>query len=338
MSEGNTLVYDAETFAAWRQERELTMPYFSELYDQVAPLLEDAETILDVAGGDGHTHDVMPEGIRGRLTTVDIDGEAIGRLKERYPEARAVEADTGGLPFDDESFDAAVSISGFGGYQDGPARATAKEIERVLKPGGSFVFLQDRPHPLRRFATMPIEGWDLLSRLSVYSLPMVSGRNNTVDTFAIVQQQHVHSGEIARHKLGSKALEAVEHLLGKEWLAKVYGDEMRTAEYARHFGALVSAVQGTFGSSVVRITAPLSPSMRDLQRRRFDRTSMETEENDFRVKHRTAEPHSVGDKVVDSLHMDELSLPHIIYRASGTQKAVGTRVWGQTPVYIARKP
>lgn len=338
MSTGNALTYDAETFEAWRQERDLTQPYFSGIHGNVAPLLENANTIIDVAGGDGHTHDVMPPDIRSRLVTADIDEEAIQRLAERYPKAQAVATDTGGLPFDDESFDAAISISGFGGYQDGPARATAREIERVLKPGGTFVYLQDRPYPLRRFATMPIEGWDLLSRLGVYSLPIVSGRSNNVDAFAVVKRANVHSRELARNKMGSKALQATEHLLNNDWLANVYGDEMRIAEYARHFGTLISAVQVSFGSSAVHITEPLAPSLRHLQLGRFKHTTLETEQRDLSVSHRTSEPHTVNETVVDSIYVDELSLPYIIYRAGKSHRSGGTKVQGKTPVYIARKP
>jgi hypothetical protein len=138
--------------------------------------------------------------------------------------------------------------------------------------------------------------------------------------------------------MSSKALQATEHLLDDDWLANVYGNEMRTAEYARHFGALISAVQVSFGSSAVRITEPLAPSLRRLQLERFKYTTLETEQRDFRVSHSTSEPHTVNEAVIDSLYVDELSLPYIVYRTSESRRSGGTKAQGRTPVYIARKP
>ncbi len=185
---------------------------------------------------------------------------------------------------------------------------------------------------------MPIESQSLVPQHAVYSLPVFSVQTNNVDAFAVVRRADVHSREIARNKMGSEALEATGHLLGDDWLANVFADEMRIAEYARHFGALTSAIQASFGRMAVHITEPLAPHLHHIQLDRFSRTGLETEHRDLSIDRRTPEPHTVDDEVIDSIYVDVLSLPYIVYRASEQQRSGGTKVQGRTPVYIARKP
>jgi SAM-dependent methyltransferase len=84
------------------------------------------------------------------------------RLRELGRDARIVEADAEALPFPDDSFDAVVCTLVLCSVRD-PQRAL-DELRRVLRPDGSFYFLehvrsddprtarlQDRVNPIWRF-------------------------------------------------------------------------------------------------------------------------------------------------------------------------------------------
>jgi len=127
-------VYDrvlAETEAAGLRERR-------------AELLRGATgDVLEVGAGTGANADRYPSGL-GRLVLTEPDRHMAARLEPRaaaaVPGAEVVSAGAQELPFEDASFDTAVSTLVLCTVDD-PHRALA-EVARVLRPGGRLLFLE----------------------------------------------------------------------------------------------------------------------------------------------------------------------------------------------------
>lgn len=95
--------------------------------------------LLDVACGTGNAS--IPAALAGaKVTGLDLTPRLLDIARERASEAGAeiefVEGDAQDLPFEDSSFDAAVSVFG-SMFAPDHARA-AGELARVLKPGGKL--------------------------------------------------------------------------------------------------------------------------------------------------------------------------------------------------------
>jgi ubiquinone/menaquinone biosynthesis C-methylase UbiE len=77
-----------------------------------------------------------------RITCLDYSEGMLNTAKERFSAAGIrnvvfMQGDIGGLPFEDASFDAVLSMNGFHAF---PRKdAAAGELYRVLKPGGLFI-------------------------------------------------------------------------------------------------------------------------------------------------------------------------------------------------------
>ena len=123
--------------------------------------------VLEVGAGTGLNLEHYPDGI-DELVLVEPEPAMVRKLKQRLRdlgrEARIVEADGEALPFPDGSFDVVVCTLVLCSVDD-PMRALA-ELRRVLRPDGSFLFLehvrsdqprtarlQDRINPAWRFVT-----------------------------------------------------------------------------------------------------------------------------------------------------------------------------------------
>jgi ubiquinone/menaquinone biosynthesis C-methylase UbiE len=123
--------------------------------------------LLEVGAGTGLNLEHYPDGIE-ELVLVEPEGAMVRKLEQRLAEvardARILEADAEGLPFPDEHFDTVVCtlVLCSVGY---PGRSL-EELRRVLRPGGSFLFLehvrsddprtarlQDRVNPVWRFVS-----------------------------------------------------------------------------------------------------------------------------------------------------------------------------------------
>jgi ubiquinone/menaquinone biosynthesis C-methylase UbiE len=129
-------------------------------------LLADARgSVLEVGAGTGLNLEHYPEGVE-ELILVEPEPAMARKLERRLAElghpAHIVEADAEGLPFPDDSFDAVVCTLVLCSVGD-PTRAL-DELRRVLRPTGSFIFmehvrsedsatarLQDRINPVWRF-------------------------------------------------------------------------------------------------------------------------------------------------------------------------------------------
>ncbi len=108
---------------------------------------QPGEHILDVGSGPGFLVAELAEdvGASGHVTGIDIADAMIARSQQRAassPLADRVtflEADATALPFDDHTFDAAVSVQVYE-YVDDVDTALA-ELYRVLRPGGRALIL-----------------------------------------------------------------------------------------------------------------------------------------------------------------------------------------------------
>ena len=108
--------------------------------------------LLDVGCGTGaQTVAFRDQG--WQVTGVDASEDMLRRARER--EIDVVQADVAALPFEDASFDAAVSLWTHTDVDDFPA--AVREVARVLRPEGPSVYVGGHPcfvgpHALFRFA------------------------------------------------------------------------------------------------------------------------------------------------------------------------------------------
>lgn len=106
-------------------------PLFATVLDRLGV---DASTrLLDIGCGSGYAA-AMATARGATVTGIDITPELIAIARERVPEAEFILGPMDALPFNDESFEAAVGFNAFQ-FADDPARAV-REAARTVKPGG----------------------------------------------------------------------------------------------------------------------------------------------------------------------------------------------------------
>ncbi|HEV2790326.1 MAG TPA: class I SAM-dependent methyltransferase [Solirubrobacterales bacterium] len=130
---------------------------FSALYDRCFKASEEAGLrdmrrdlvaqargrVLELGAGTGLNLDLYPQSVQD-LTLTEPDPHMTKQLRKKVEEsgrrAEVVEASAEGLPFDDDSFDTAVVTLVLCTVPD--PDAALREIARVLKPDGRFLFLE----------------------------------------------------------------------------------------------------------------------------------------------------------------------------------------------------
>jgi ubiquinone/menaquinone biosynthesis C-methylase UbiE len=99
--------------------------------------------VLEIGGGTGANLPYYGPAV-GSLTITEPHAPMLRRLErragERRPSARILRAPAEDLPFDDHSFDVAVSTLVLCGVDDQPR--ALRELRRVLRPGGQLVFIE----------------------------------------------------------------------------------------------------------------------------------------------------------------------------------------------------
>lgn len=127
--------------ADWYDTEFQPAPLESETWTVVSRLLgEGTGSLVDVGCGTGAYAAGFAE--RGwDYTGVDASEDMLRRAREKG--AAAVRADATALPFEDASFDAAVSIFTHTDVDD--FAAVLREVVRVLRPGAPFVYVGVHP-------------------------------------------------------------------------------------------------------------------------------------------------------------------------------------------------
>ncbi|MBA3717516.1 MAG: methyltransferase domain-containing protein [Actinobacteria bacterium] len=135
----STARYDG--LADWYDEEFQPEPLDGDAWRVVSPRIgEGPGELLDLGCGTGVYSVALAK--RGwTVTGVDISGDMLRRARERG--VSVVRADGTALPFDDGSFDTVVSIFTHSDFDDFPA--AVGEVARVLRAGGSFVYLGVHP-------------------------------------------------------------------------------------------------------------------------------------------------------------------------------------------------
>lgn len=106
------------------------------------------KAIADVGCGRGGTAQVIHQFYRpATYVGVDLSAEAVRfcQRAHRYPGFAFVEGDAEHLPLDRERFDVVLNIESSHNYPE--VGAFYREVHRILKPGGQFLYADNLPHP-----------------------------------------------------------------------------------------------------------------------------------------------------------------------------------------------
>jgi ubiquinone/menaquinone biosynthesis C-methylase UbiE len=107
--------------------------------------------VIEIGGGTGANLPFYGPAVQS-LTMTEPELPMVRRLerkaREHAPAPKILRAPAEDLPFDDDTFDAAVSILVLCGVDDQPR--ALRELRRVLRPGGQLLFIEhvrsDDPH------------------------------------------------------------------------------------------------------------------------------------------------------------------------------------------------
>ncbi len=92
---------------------------------------------LDLGAGTGRiTESLLMNG--ADVYAIDVSKKMIAILKKDFPEAKAFVGDVLNLPFEDDFFD--IATAGFLLVHLKEPKLFFREVYRVLKPGGKFIF------------------------------------------------------------------------------------------------------------------------------------------------------------------------------------------------------
>jgi SAM-dependent methyltransferase len=127
--------------ADWYDTEFQPAPLESETWQTIAELLGEGDgALVDIGCGTG-SYAAALAGLGWTVTGVDVSEDMLRRAREKGVEA--VRADATALPFEDASFDAAVSIFTHTDVDD--FSAVVREVARVLRPGAPFVYIGVHP-------------------------------------------------------------------------------------------------------------------------------------------------------------------------------------------------
>jgi SAM-dependent methyltransferase len=119
------------------------------LRDRRRALLADARgRVLEIGAGTGLNVDLYPDTVT-ELVLAEPAEPMARRLERKHPQANVVHAPAEALPFPDDSFDTVVSTLVLCTVVD--VDRTLAEVDRVLRPGGRFLFLEHILDPAGRW-------------------------------------------------------------------------------------------------------------------------------------------------------------------------------------------
>jgi len=127
--------------ADWYDEEFQPAPLEGDAWQVVKPLIgEGSGKLLDLGCGTGAYSAALAE-LGWTVTGVDVSEDMLRRARER--EVSVVRSDATRLPFEDASFDAAVSVFTHSDFDDFPAAVC--EVARLLKDGAPLVYVGVHP-------------------------------------------------------------------------------------------------------------------------------------------------------------------------------------------------
>lgn len=110
----------------------------------------DQVSVLDIGCGIGNYHSLLQHDV-GALTGIDVSPESLEVARQRHSKVDYHHYNGNKLPFEDASFDTAITICVMHHVPPSNWQAFANEMLRVLKPGGlALVFEHNPVNPLTR--------------------------------------------------------------------------------------------------------------------------------------------------------------------------------------------
>jgi len=85
---------------------------------------------------------------------IELNESAVGRIKDFDKNLNVIAGDILKMPYEDNSFDAAISLGVIEHFEEGPQKAL-KEMYRILKPGGISFITVPYINLIRRFLYIP---------------------------------------------------------------------------------------------------------------------------------------------------------------------------------------
>lgn len=128
--------------------------HFVEKLEAASPKhLADFESILDFGCGVGRLARLF-KGFKGNYTGVDVDGGTVAWVRDALPHVSAyLSAPRQALPFANDTFDCAISISVFTHMNEADQRFYMEELQRVTQTGATLLLTVHGKRALHRALT-----------------------------------------------------------------------------------------------------------------------------------------------------------------------------------------
>jgi len=160
----------------------LSQRILGNLVDQFPPGAHGA--VVEIGAGDGQLREWLPSEIANRTVHTEPLGLAVREFRKRWPDASIRQASSERLPFGDGEVATVLASCVLDVVPDGAA--AAREIARVLRPGGHLIHLLD-------LSTELTGSFEMFRHASLVPLPNVFGESCKVrwpeDMFLIPKEQ-----------------------------------------------------------------------------------------------------------------------------------------------------
>jgi ubiquinone/menaquinone biosynthesis C-methylase UbiE len=125
---------------------------------------EGDEPVVEIGAGDGQFRDWLPEQLLPRMTHTEPLAVAAREARKRHPQAHIVRAPAERLPFGAGEVSSVLGSCVLDVVDDGAL--VARELARVLRPGGTFIHWLD-------MSTRLNDAFEILSQADLVPLPNV---------------------------------------------------------------------------------------------------------------------------------------------------------------------